>query len=241
MVQRRVYVSPNELTSLLKQVFEGFDFPQGLYETAAESIVWSAMHGFESLENLEANISTYKSIDTIPEIRFKCRDADENQIFDVDTQAPSGVWGNVILGRAVVQALAAGNSSVSIRGDSNLCLMIKSVADAGIKGLYARLSWQQNDRYVVVDGMPYKARVHYRQYQSHSSCGSASLMLSKKPLSKVNGEPLLEITPQESARRYSLNLDNGIPIADSLLQQLLQLATKVLVESSEQSRSGAGA
>jgi hypothetical protein len=232
-------VSHNELKSLLKQFFEAYGLPQGVYDAAAEAVVWSEAHGFNGLSVLQNSMDTLKPMESTIVKRGQSSDS----FIELDVNSSAALWGRAVVGLGVVKSLSSGECEVSINGGFDHRLMLKELADAGTKKLYVRGSWVDDGKRMIASIDPTERYINYAEYDSANQIDSSSAILhfSKSKLPKHLEKPLASWSPTQSAQAYLVSLNQGMYISKELWARLGVEASRVLVESTEQSRHGAGA
>ena len=253
-------VSKTELTALLKQVFEGLGFASGEYENAADMIVWAQMSGLEGLRELRRGLPDLVAHRLGPLERVS--EDETHAIFDAcDTSCLT--CSDVAMNLAYVKALARGSSSVTVLNCRNRKLLIKAVTDCGRRGMGCLMYWRDtNDpsmEHILsmppesgADDLP-RYTINRIEEQNniddghrHSlfiHCSTQRLQLEQYQSSIVTQglEELSVLGPETLRENFRSALDDGLVIEEDLWQRLQELARIVLVESSEQSRKGAGA
>jgi LDH2 family malate/lactate/ureidoglycolate dehydrogenase len=253
-------VSKTELTALLKQVFEGLGFHSGEDESAAKMIVWAEMSGLEGVRDLNRSLPhlmKHKS----PPLQYVAED-DVHAVIDARNGSALNC-ADVAVNLAYAKALARGFSSVTLLNCHTRKLLIKAIMDCGRRGMACLMYWRDaNDpaiEYVVsiapgacADGLP-RYTVNRVQQQGNIDdadrqsltihCATEWQQLEKYQSSffSQSREQLSVIEPEALRDNYRSALHQGLPIEETLWEHLQELALIVLVESSEQSRMGAGA
>ncbi|MDH4564123.1 DUF3726 domain-containing protein [Pseudomonas sp. BN411] len=243
-------ISANELTALLKRVFEGMGYTPGHYEDAAALVSWLQLHREDGLGELE------RALDLVAD-----RDRQANELV---AEGPATLIAEchgrsalnclpILLELACVQALEQGSIRVEIRHCHNRKFILKLLADCARQGLWAQARWDNGHdrvrRHVarIEAGAAYPSYREYRLPDHPPQANRQSLTLDLGTV--THPKPELEVgaaweercvTPADFALARQQALENGTEISPALWQRLNQLSEAVLVESSERSRSGAG-
>jgi LDH2 family malate/lactate/ureidoglycolate dehydrogenase len=253
-------VSKTELTALLKQVFEGLDFASGEYENAADMIVWAQMSGMEGLQELRRALPDLVARRLRP---LECISEDDTHaVFDAGNHS-SLTCADVAMNLAYVKALAREFSSVTVLNCHNRKLLAKAVTDCGRRGIGCIVYWRDaNDPTVEhvlsmppetgTDGLPRYVinkveehgnidDAHRQSLFIHCSTHWQKLEEYQSSVFTQKQEELTVIEPSVLRDNYRSALNEGLAMEQDVWERLQELALIVLVESSEQSRMGAGA
>lgn len=171
-------------------------------------------------------------------VLVQSQSADEALYFEVNSSA--AFWGSRVAGLGIVRSLLSGGCEISVRGGFDHKLMFKSIVDASQKGLHARLSWPHQGKRAVAEIKPNQHNIEYTEYELQTDSQIALLSLSKSRLENIEEPELSRWSAAHSARAYNESLDHGIDVPEALWAELVSIASRVLVESTEQSRHGAG-
>lgn len=253
-------VSKTELTTLLKQVLEGLGFHSGEYENAADMIVWAEMTGLEGMRELRRNLP-YLIEHRSPAL--ECVAEDETHAVVDAGNGSSLNCADVVVNLAYVKALAQGYSSVTVFNCHARKLLIKPIVDCGHRGMACLMHWRDEDDPAiehVVSFVPGAGTDHLASYtvskiqqqdndedaHPHSviiHCATQGQWLEQYQSSVFaqRCDELAVIEPEALRNNYRAALHQGLPMEEALWKRLQELALIVLVESSEQSRMGAGA
>lgn len=244
-------VSQNELTSLLKQAFEGLGLSQSVYEAATKALVWGQMRGLNSLHRFAERLGEYVESGTFDNFEQSKPIVSYSESIDIDVSSELLFWASSIIGLAVVEAQSKGDAQLRIHRGSDFYAMANCIADAATKGLHVRFLGWHHDSCLLLCSNPSHGSIDCKEYNmvDHGRTAGepyAELMLSQSALPPLNSvfsenHVVFSQTPQQAEHEYVQSLDLGIEMAESFLIQLQTLAAKVLVESNERSRSGAGA
>lgn len=243
-------ISANELTALLKRVFEGMGYTTGQYEDAAALVSWLQLHGEDGLGELERALDLVADRERPqPELN-----AEGAGVFAADCHGRSAL--NCLPGLlelASVQAREQGLVRVELQRCHNRKFVLKLLADCARQGLWAQARWDNGRSPVQRHCASIEAGAAYPGYQSYplteqpSETARHALVLllgtpaQRPPLAETRATRLeRSVAPDEFALAREQALENGMEISSALWQRLNKLAEAVLVESSERSRSGAG-
>lgn len=240
-------VSRNELTASLKKAFEGLGFSVGDYQDAAAMVVWSQMHGFGGLSQLQQALPF---LNNCPCLHAKL-------ITNGDHQALLDGQGSSILlcGTQTVRLVCAlarqhGSGRVHLDNCHNRQLIIQRLVSAAQLGSALVAYWVQDNQGCKLSIEAGAQQPDYRQYSLANPTDDQSLLIfAGTDLAVVEAQFAAEITLREQTYSlpsetmldsYSQALELGIEIDDELWDELNNLVARVLVESTESSRAGAG-
>jgi LDH2 family malate/lactate/ureidoglycolate dehydrogenase len=246
-------VSRNELTACLKKAFEGLGFSVGDYEDAAAMVVWSQMHGFNGLQQLQQALPFLSN----------CPCLHAQLISDTDQQALlDGQQSSVLLcGSQTVRlacAIARQHGSGHVRLDNchNRKFIIQRLVSAAQLGTALIAYWVDGSTGVKVMIEPYAKQPEYQEHQEHQEysvaditanqslfifAGSDLASLEQQFLSQFNlGAQFRRFSTEAMRDSYQFRLEQGIEIDEQFWSELDNLVARVLVESTDSSRAGAG-
>ena len=246
-------VSRNELTACLKKAFEGLGFSVGDYEDAAAMVVWSQMHGFNGLQQLQQALPFLSN----------CLCLHAQLISDTDQQALlDGQQSSVLLcGSQTVRlacAIARQHGSGHVRLDNchNRKFIIQRLVSAAQLGTALIAYWVDGSTGVKVMIEPYAKQPEYQEHQEHQEysvaditanqslfifAGSDLASLEQQFLSQFNlGAQFRRFSTEAMRDSYQYRLEQGIEIDEQFWSELDNLVARVLVESTDSSRAGAG-
>lgn len=244
-------ISSNELTSLLKRVFEGMGYPVGYYEDAAGLVKWLQVHGEQGFGELQRALP-YVADSQRPPLQLL---AEESQALLFDCHGRSGLnCMPSIIELAQTKVLELGCVNVKVRNCHNRKFILKLLVDCARQGISALAYWQNGKQPVSEHVASIAAGACYPSYSeallgdtSAADTQTLTLLLSTRidlggqlHGSAAQRSGYRQVSPEQFARAFQGALEGGMDISIELWQQLNQLAEAVLVESSEQSRSGAG-
>jgi LDH2 family malate/lactate/ureidoglycolate dehydrogenase len=251
-------VSKTELTALLKQVFEGLGFHCGEHEKAADMTTWLAMVGLGGLQEL-SRAMPYLIDSPAPQLQL-LSESDNHAEFDGGGGSTLN-FADMATGLACVKALDTQMSCVTVHNCHNRKLLCKILADCGNTGMHCLAYWRNGSTAITEHMFSLRAADHspgqvcYLQNavreqtlianekrQSlfiHCSRNWHTLEAYQTAIIASGAEPVSETDDMEI--HYNRALDKGIAMDEDLWRQLQTLSHSVLVESSEQSRQGAGA
>lgn len=246
-------VSKNELNAMLKQALEGCGFDAGRYESAADMLVWAEMHGLAVLNNLAGQLARFAGGHT-PEIDIK---AGEDVALAIDANGASALQcGELIADAVFAKAVARGLCRASVCALRDRQLIAKKLVDCCARGAYCCAFWPDTHQPQTVHSItclsasacPQIARFETAIVLQHQSLYVVCAMNESGLLDCVadhyaflHATPSQGMEPAALQSHYQQTLDHGIEIDESLWQTMGALAARVLVETNEQSRKGAGA
>ena len=235
---------------MLKQAFEGCGLDQGAYESAADIVLWSQANGFGGFDCLD---DALQQCMRTPNTQLTIQH-DEAQSCRVDVAGES-----ILLCAALLSDLV---SAKALESDFCMCyvsnvrdpiLLAKPLVDARRQGLYGMAYWIRDNNVHVLKSAAEDC-VDYLLYPSAQvpgcEVGRLTLVYATEQSrmeqyqsdhwnSFENGSVSLTASQVKHHRENTLN--HGLAITSSLWHTLNQVAANVLVESTEQSRMGAGA
>ncbi|WP_300651236.1 DUF3726 domain-containing protein [Pseudomonas sp.] len=244
-------ISSNELTALLKRVFEGMGYPVGYYEDAAALVKWLQVHGEQGFGELQRALP-YVADSQRPPLQLL---AEESQALLFDCHGRSGL--NClpsIVELAQTKVLEQGCINVKVRNCHNRKFILKLLVDSARCGISVLAYWQNGKQPVSEHVASIAAGARYPSYSEAlladpATADTQTLTLLFSTRIDLQGQlhgstgqrsGYRQVSPEQFARAGEGALEGGMDISIELWQQLNQLAEAVLVENSEQSRSGAG-
>ena len=254
-------ISKNELTSLLKQAFQGCGSSAGVYETAATTVVWCKTHGFDISSALTAEKMAGFQAHTKSNVKILVDSQDE---LSVDFGGDSFIVSGVLMAELVyAKSIAAGLCLGKFIDCPDRKLVSKSVADFGQRGVHCTAYWRDNEdpnlinvtRTVDGNWCPEYARylsaepsdkrvVELDQSSLYLVCADTSAAMDEYLLSECDeiiGKPFQYWLSEGIKANERSSLMDGIDITPELWDLLGGYRDKVLVESTDESRKGAGA
>jgi LDH2 family malate/lactate/ureidoglycolate dehydrogenase len=250
--------SPDELKALFKQAFEACGYDFGGYEVAAEMVVWSQMHGFNVFPMIKECLLPLAQDSLIPKVLL-----DEPHKLVFDNQGHSVlVNASQMVNLACAKALDHGFCATQVRNCAHPVMLVKLLCDTSNYGLYAIAYWYEGQTQQILElETDAEHPCPELRYYSNASNDSSSKGLNHGQLNIIfarqdniddpellayrnklfeNAQLDRQLTPLYFAEQYKQSLDLGVEIEASLWQRLLEIGAEVLVESTEQSRQGAG-
>ena len=244
-------ISSNELTALLKRVFEGMGYPVGYYEDAAALVKWLQVHGEQGFGELQRALPFVADRER-PALQLL---AEESQalLFDCHGRSALNCLPSIVE-LAETKALEQGCVNVKVRNCHNRKFVLKLLVDCARQGISGLAYWQNGKQPVSEHVASIAAGAAYPSYSeallvdpATADTQTLTLLLSTRIdlLGQLHGSAsqrsgYRQVGPEQFARAGQGALEGGMDISIELWQQLNQLAEAVLVENSEQSRSGAG-
>jgi len=240
-----IKVSANELLALLRRLFEQVSRQQDDYNHVAESIVWLEMRGLPGMASMMGCLPKLHAC----EIHRVPAAGNEAIVKDYDA------GGNSLITTAcsmVDAALAAATTSNSFHATVHSCTqqlaIIPELCRYGRQG-YSAMAWWRDEtdgRVHVAMSTAANANPDYWQLPGEMAeqVSSHTLMLecSTDPDSLHANVP--DVSPTFSATQFAEQhqscLLNGIEIDAEHYRLCCELADKILVESTDVSRGGAG-
>ena len=237
-------ISANELAALLKRVFEGLGYPQGQYEDAAAMAGWLPLHGEDGLDALAWQADPAARHRTE---RPGSRPPGRTMPWSQRAGRPAVPAGPGLPARVPARPDPAGNPGLPRS-------QVRPQAAGGLRpqGLLGRRDGTTAMRQRIATPLDRKRRRLSELPDGGPAgtrrCGIATLPDAdagyRAPACSVLEADAARIarrvTPADYAQAGRRALEHGTEVSPTLWQRLNRLAEAVLVENSEQSRSGAG-
>ncbi|MBT5387680.1 MAG: DUF3726 domain-containing protein [Porticoccaceae bacterium] len=240
-------VSRNELTASLKKAFEGLGFSVGDYQDAAAMVVWSEMHGLGGLSQLQRALPF---LDNSPCLNAKLISNTEQQVVLDGQNSSVLLCGTQAVRLACAMAGEKGNGRVQLDNCHNRQLISQCLVGAAQLGSALVAYWQQDNLGHKLSIEAGAQQPEYRQYSlANSGCAQSLLIFVSTDLAEIEHQFIAETTlgveahsvgPEAMLESYNQALELGIEIVAELWHELDNLVARVLVESTESSRAGAG-
>ncbi|MFK7734189.1 MAG: DUF3726 domain-containing protein [Pseudomonadales bacterium] len=253
MSASHVQASSNELTALLKRVFEAIGCDQSEQEDAAKAILAAECRGFSAFCTLPEMLERLQRERPKPIPRID----EKNGWLEIDGNRSSiACYGSVFAGLTSAYAAQRDQcvfASVQSCNDRSMVLhFLQSNAAAGVPML---ASWSNDHEpdtrcaYLASnDGLNDQ---YIEQELSEKNSSPECLILMAAPCfeqilpfwQQIHAQYSINkaVAATEIQNRLDLSRSNGIRIEMPLWEQLQKIALNVLVPSSERSRAGAGA
>lgn len=240
-------VSRNELTASLKKAFEGLGFSVGDYQDAAAMVIWSEIHGLKGLQQLQDALpSLYNCLC----LHAKLISNDDNYAL-LDGQSSSILLcGSQTVRLACALARQHGSAQVQLDNCHNRRFLVQRLVSAAQSDSALVAYWVEGNSAFKLSIEPGAKQPIYSAYASPGLSADQSLMIFVgNDLASVEETfstviklgPVVEtISPDAMINSYNDMLEQGIEIDDNLWNELDNLVARVLVESTESSRAGAG-
>ena len=237
---------------MLKRTFEATRFYGHDFDDAARYALWLESRGLPGISSVlqEAEVLSSR-VSTSPAMNIE-----ENGGYDIDCRGMSLF--DVVLPAtdlAISAARRKGLGHVRISGSSGPLAIMPSVSRGSELG-YATAAWwfdEHDERVHVARAKGEGEDPDYAVLDSDHPgnpnsvefiCSSAFEQLQRLVPDAVNfgkGDELVQlITGAEFEKRFKASVDQGIQVSEDEYRSLCEIADRVLVESNEQSRRGAG-
>ncbi|MGI9200568.1 MAG: DUF3726 domain-containing protein [Woeseiaceae bacterium] len=235
------------MTSLLKRSFEGQGYCQSDFEDAAIAIVWLESHGLNGLEIC----SSQRVARTKVEVNLT---ADEQNATVVDLKKQSiAFFGRSIVDLACAGALAERVDRLAIQNCCDQSAILPSLCNIGARGLHALAYWN-DDNFLCVARIVADQRIPSIRYLTPvatekgadpdlnlvCSKGVQNIDSLETSLTGDDNGGVRYISSTDFANQFDAVINSGIEVNDELMSTLVAYADTILVESTEQSRLGAG-
>lgn len=247
-------VSYNELQGLCSKAFSGIGFSEGDAADAADMVAWMQCHGLAGVEHLSRALDYLLQEDPRSHPRVLYQDGD---LAVLDNQGQS-VLRSVSLATelAFAKARARGLAVVKIRRCHNRQMIMGYLSRLAVRGMNITACWRnaQDPLTEQVVGFRSGSRVpEIRIYavrdvpeENEPNDGITLIMANHVELLPSLGDAsAIDLLACHRASDLlacrEKSLVDGIAVDDDVWLRLKQLATRILVESSDASRGGAGA
>lgn len=240
-------VSKNELMASLKKAFEALGFQPGDYYDAADMVVWSQTHGFDSFGRLMEALAYLNT--TAPIHADLVQEDRHNYVLD-------GRGSSVLLcGSEAVdlirsQVIQGSSAALELINCYNRTFIIQRLVKAAQCNFAFVACWRQLDCCVKVS---IAAGADLPEYQTFRMidvfepqslrifCGTDLEAIEKQYAPQLEFGTLVEsFSRTEMMDCYKNSVEHGIEIDEALWRTLDDLGARILVESTEGSRAGAG-
>jgi hypothetical protein len=242
-----VKVSKNELKASLHKAFEGLGFHSGDYHNAADMVIWLETHGFYGFDRLLAALSYLNT--TAPVHADLSHDDGYNFVLD-------GKGTSILLcGSEAVDLLRAASKADSGAGLElincyNRTFIIQRLVKSAERNVACVAYWRQLDYCVKVSVEAGDFLPEYKTFSLIEEFDAQSLRIFSGPSLGIIENQFKQylkfgslIDTYESVKMedcYRNSLEHGVEIDEALWKTLDDLVARVLVESTELSRAGAG-
>lgn len=247
-------VSFNELQGMARKAFVGIGFEEGDAIDAADMVAWLEVRGLFGMHALKKGLEflLQENPRALPELIYE--DADVS-IFDAH--------GNSILGSASLalelgyaRARARGLSVTKIRRCHNRVLVIGYLSRLARRGINVTAFWRNAHEPLIEQWVGFRARDPEPEVclyslpdspeETEPNDGITLVMANHVDLlpglrSDFSLNNLMRQTDQDLRRQREHALVEGMEVDDDLWRTLKNLADRLLVEATKDSRSGAGA
>ena len=240
-------VSRNELTASLKKAFEGLGFSVGDYQDAAAMVIWSQMHGFNGLEQLNLALPFLNNCLCLHAQLVS--NGDQQALLDGQSSSVL-LCGSQTVRLACALARQHGHGFVQLDNCHNRLLIIQRLVSAAQSGTALAAYWEQGSSGFKVTIEAHAKHPEYSQYTLPTQSDNQSLMIfagedmvsvEQQFVSQISlDSPVSRVQSESMVDSYEHCLEQGIEIDETLWHKLDNLVARVLVESTESSRAGAG-
>ncbi len=245
-------LSNSELISLLKRALEGSGWNNGRYEEAAYAIWWLESRGISWLDDL-ANVwpRLFRSVVPTPEL---IKDHMANSVIDAGRSSLLHCGPNSI-DLAYANACSESLVSVETRHCLDRIMILPGLAVLSKRGASAMARWYSNNLLHIATiragsrfptytqyAIPEGKRVEDTSLYIICSCDLDGVNHYRRNMSKLNESHnvVKELLPEHFAQRTEDSLADGIHVLRESVDILNKAGDRVLVEATDQSRTGAG-
>lgn len=241
-------VSATELKAALRRFFEASGYYVGNFEDAANMVLWLEILGLNGMQELKLSLD-YLEQDS--ERSFSEVVYEDPICATIESHGRSGL--NCLAAStdfAEAKVKTAGTFTLHISNCHNRIFILKALIDSAKRGFNIAAKWKNGSGKVAEYFVTLNAGETYPCFEkrwvdtaSMESDHSLTLMISSEfsfaPALVVSPENL-RITPDQFQERKQQSIDLGLDIDQDVWNHINEIGTRVLVESSENSRAGAG-
>ena len=240
-------VSRNELTASLKKAFEALCFEPGDYYDAADMVVWLETHGFYGFDRL---LSTLAYLNTTGPVYADLIQEDKHN-FVLDGKGTSillcGSEAVDLIRAEVIKGKSAGLELINCY---NRTFILQRLVKAAQRGFAFIAYWRQLEYCVKIKISPDELLPHYSTHEFAGKldpqslkifCGASLANIEQQYAGELEfGDQIDHFSYSRMEECYQASLEYGIEIDEALWSMLDELVARVLVESTDRSRAGAG-
>lgn len=252
MSAAQVFYSNNELNGLLRRVFEALMGGRGDFAAAAEAVCWLELRGLNATRQLNSEIDVYQKQAGPTPGNIEAKSGSCGTSISVPGAFSQGF---LAFDLAIGEALAREGAIYRIKCEGDRRFALPGLAQCGQAGLHAAAYWENGDNrsasLATIQAGCANPTCFTLTNQQPDLAGKIMLIISKKAafveqallsanIDKAHPDTIVSTTAEEFDSRVLSGLRDGIPIDTDCLKRLSSIADRVLVESSEQSRRGAG-
>ena len=240
-------VSKNELMAALTKACEGLGFQPGDYYDAADMVVWLETHGFDGFDRLQA-VLTYLNT-TAPVHADLVQEDDHHSMLDGKGTSIL-LCGSEAVDLISSQVMKGSWAALELTNCYNRSFILQRLVKAARRNLAFIAYWRQSDYCVKVSIAPGAQLPEYQTFTMTGEFDSQSLRIfSGTDMAVIERQFSKELefgvfletyTAEEMQQCYLDSVEQGIEIDEALWKTLDELVARILVESTDSSRDGAG-
>ena len=240
-------VSKNELMASLKKAFEGLGFQPGDYYNAADMVVWLETHGFDGFDRLQAALAYLNT--TAPIHADLVQEDAHNSVLDGKGTSIL-LCGSEAIDLIRTHVTPGFSAGLELFNCYNRTFIIQRLVKAAQRNYAFVAYWRQLDYCVKVSITEGAELPEYETFtvtevlepQSlRVFCGADLEIIERQYAGYLEFGTLIETySTSEMLACYQDSVEHGIEIDEALWQTLDDLVARILVESTESSRAGAG-
>jgi hypothetical protein len=240
-------VSKNELLAALKKAFEGLGFQPGDCQDAADMVIWLQTHGFDGFGRLQGALAY---LNTTAPIHADLVQEDAHHAVLDGRGSSILLCGSEAVDLIRSQVVEGSWAALELTDCYNRTFILQRLIKAAQRNLGFIAYWRQQDYCVKVS---IAAGAQLPEYQTFTMTGefdAQSLRIfSGADIDVIQhqfaqqlefGEYLETFSGEEMMDCYRDSVEQGIEIDETLWQTLDELVARILVESTDSSRAGAG-
>ena len=241
-------VSATELKAALRRFFEASGYYVGNFEDAANMVLWLEMLGLKGMKELEFALAYLEQDGERP---FSKVVFEDQVCATIESHGRSGL--NCLAAAtdfAEAKAQNAGTFTLHISNCHNRIFILKALIDSAKRGFNVAAKWKNGTGSIAEYFITLNAGEAYPSFEKHKlktssaqSEHSLTLIVSKE-FSFASAQPESvdseQITPTEFKERKQESIDLGLDVDPQVWSTINTVGARVLVESSDSSRAGAG-
>ncbi|MFQ3327811.1 MAG: LDH2 family malate/lactate/ureidoglycolate dehydrogenase [Parasphingorhabdus sp.] len=240
-------VSKNELMASLKKAFEGLGFHPGDYYDAADMVVWLETHGLDGFDRLQAALAY---LNTTGPTHAELIEEGTNYLFLDGNDSSILLCGSEAIDLLSAQIMEGSAARLQLNNCYNRTFILQRLVKAAQRNLAFIAYWRQDDCCIKVSIAAGADLPEHQTFsmaedidpQSLTVFAGTDLVVVEQQFSEqiAIGELIETYSSAGMSICYQDSVEQGIEIDEVLWSTLEGLVERILVESTESSRAGAG-
>ena len=241
-------VSATELKAALRRFFEASGYHVGNFEDAANMVLWLEMLGLSGMNELQLSLAyleqdSDRSLSKVIYEDLICATIESHGRSGLNCLAAS-------IDFAEAKAKNSGTFTLHISNCHNRIFILKALIDSAKRGFNIAAKWKNGTGEVAEYFVTLNAGEAYPCFEKRSietmtteSDHSLTLMISSEfSFARALSDSLenVRITPDQFLERKQQSIDLGLDIDQDVWNRINEIGARVLVESNDSSRAGAG-